>query len=272
MDVLSKLRSILAPRAIPANDSYRLTRTPETSSGTFGQALADATGEHPDGEDHGIGSFRVRARLQARPRVPIISRPVVLPEIPAVEVETTHEQRRPLESLPITLADAIARTQASGPGIAARAGEFSTLISSTIAESKTPDETSLPAPVSRPTDRAPPRVPPALPPIGVPWSTQVYRGSGASGPGIGGTDADAQAELVIKFGYYSNPAQHGVLLNQEARLFLDTVAKGYVDNSPGGLGTLLTYLGQGSTGATARPPMITEYFTQFFAAERAAGH
>jgi len=56
-------------------------------------------------------------------------------------------------------------------------------------------------------------------------------------------------------------------INQEGRLFLDAVAKGYVDNSPTGLGTLLSYLSKGSYGPEARPPQITVYLKHFYAAE-----
>jgi hypothetical protein len=110
-----------------------------------------------------------------------------------------------------------------------------------------------------------------LPPIGVLWASLVLRGSGATGPGIGGTDADMAAQLQRKVALYTEPAKHGVLLNQEARLFLDAVEKGYVPSSSDGLGTLLAYLSKGSIGPDPRPTPITAYFDEFFATERAAG-
>jgi hypothetical protein len=80
--------------------------------------------------------------------------------------------------------------------------------------------------------------------------------------------------LVEKHALYSDPAKHGVTLNQEARLFLDAVSRGYVSNSPEGLGTVLSYLSMGSFAdgpKAARPAAMTAYFNQFYAAERAAG-
>lgn len=111
---------------------------------------------------------------------------------------------------------------------------------------------------------------PGAPPIGVLWTPKVLRGTGAEGPGIGGTDAHVAETLRIKVDYYNNPAKHGIALNTEARLFLDAVSRGYVPNSPEGLGTLLAYLGMGSfTSDTqlGRPPAMTAYFKQFFAEE-----
>lgn len=100
----------------------------------------------------------------------------------------------------------------------------------------------------------------------------MLRGTGARGPGIGGTDAQVAETLRIKVDYYNNPAQYGVTLNTEGRLFLDAVSRGYIPNSPEGLGTLLAYLGMGSFTDDAqigRPPEMTAYFNQFFAAEAA---
>lgn len=111
---------------------------------------------------------------------------------------------------------------------------------------------------------------PATPPIGVLWPPKALRGTGTEGPGIGGTDAQVAETLRIKVDYYNNPTQYGITLNTEARLFLDAVSRGYVPNSPEGLGTLLAYLGMGSfTSDTqiGRPPEMTAYFKQFFAAE-----
>ncbi|MEZ4457457.1 MAG: hypothetical protein R2882_13060 [Gemmatimonadales bacterium] len=87
--------------------------------------------------------------------------------------------------------------------------------------------------------------------------------------GINGTAAAIAESLQAKFEQYTDPARFGVTPNLEARLFQDAVDKGYVANSPEGLGTLLQYLGQGAVGPTARPPAMTEYFRQFFEAARA---
>lgn len=169
----------------------------------------------------------------------------------------------------------------AGPTVvpSAEAGEF--ILDATM-PALLPDSTEEPAsrwPGESPravVDRAPsasnqPSTPGA-PPIGVLWTPKVLRGTGAEGPGIGGTDAHAAETLQIKVDYYNNPAKHGIALNTEARLFLDAVSRGYVPNSPEGLGTLLAYLGMGSfTSDTqiGRPPEMTAYFKQFFAAAAA---
>ena len=105
---------------------------------------------------------------------------------------------------------------------------------------------------------------PSLPPLGVLWAPVTLKGSGATGAGIAGTDAATRTDLQNKFEYYSNPEKYGLVLNQEARLFLDAVDKGYVSNTAEGLGTLLAGLGRGALGENARPPEMTEYFRQFY--------
>ncbi|MFN0180644.1 MAG: hypothetical protein ACKVZ0_17730 [Gemmatimonadales bacterium] len=116
-----------------------------------------------------------------------------------------------------------------------------------------------------------PRKPPAasLPPLGVFWPRLPLLATGATGPGIDGTAEGAARQLALKVGYYLDPVGHGVQLNTEARLFRDAVAKGYVTADPDGLATLLSHLSRGAIGPEARSPEMTEYFRQFFEAERA---
>jgi hypothetical protein len=190
--------------------------------------------------------------------VEIETRPVVIPELPVVEERgsSTVTAEQPRESL----GEAIRSVQGTPFIRAPENGPVESVTASeAVPESAAPTATKATASVG------------SLPPLGVLWAPLEYRGSGASGIGIGGTDADAQSEIRIKFGYYTEPAKYGVGENQESRLFRDAVAKGYVENTPAGLGALLTYLGKGSVGADPRPPLITAYFNHFYAGERAAG-
>lgn len=110
-----------------------------------------------------------------------------------------------------------------------------------------------------------------LPADGVLWPPLTLRGTGASGWGVGGSDAQMTDQTALKFEYYSDPEKYGMQLNTEGRLFQDAVNRGYVPNSPEGLGTLLSYLSMGSQrpeNPNGRPNEMTAYFAQFFAAER----
>ncbi|MSR03317.1 MAG: hypothetical protein EXR94_11360 [Gemmatimonadetes bacterium] len=74
--------------------------------------------------------------------------------------------------------------------------------------------------------------------------------------------------LRAKFAQYPDPAANGVSdIGPEGRLFLDAVNRGFVPNTPEGLGTLLTYLWMGSAATAAqpaRPAAISQYFGAWF--------
>jgi hypothetical protein len=109
-----------------------------------------------------------------------------------------------------------------------------------------------------------------LPANGVLWAPLTLRGTGASGAGIGGSDTQIAEQLTIKFEHYSNPQKYGVTLNTEGRLFQDAVSRGYVPDSPEGLGTLLSYLSLGSQrpdNPGGRPNDMSNYFAQFMATD-----
>ncbi len=252
MDLLRRLQSILAPPPIPANDSYQRRSDPAGRTPSFSIALADATGEQPAIEVTGVRPARSAAIGPSK-----TAGPTVLPDPEPREVAVGPSQAG-LEEAPLSLGEAL--TQLRGAP---------TIKGSDDGAGKPPASASA---ASGPEAAAPTTPAAALPPLGVLWSSLALRGSGASGPGIGGTDAEALTSLIVKHGYYSNPSHHGVKENQEARLFRDAVAKGYVDDSAEGLGTLLSYLSKGSFGPDSRPPTMTAYFNQFYAAERAAGH
>ena len=236
MDVLHKLQSILGPQGLPANNAYRPDKAVELKTTSFTRALAQAS-------------------------KPI---PTVLPEIPGAETEAAPKDPPTVGKGRESLEEAIRVLQGNpvvrGGGDGSQGPESPTIVDSRPAAPVVVKQPAVGASTSS-----------ALPPLGMLWGSMLYRGSGARGPGIGGTDAEAQATLGVKFGSYTEPTRSRASLNQEARLFLDAVSKGYVDDSPEGLGTLLSYLSKGSIGADARPPMITAYFNQFYAAERAAG-
>lgn len=251
MDVIRTLRAILAPSAGPVNHDRPPVGRPATPSGP--QSFATALKEAANLEDPDIGTFGVIERLQRpaeRQERPSVDpgRPTIGPDLPDAPGTDL-----PLEPPPIEIRD--------------------TIESMTVLILK-PEVLSKPEPIQPPVGQTKPQTPVSepkaplimsLPPVGVLWAPESLRASGASGPGIAGTDAATQTDLANKFEYYTNPEKYGLTLNQEARLFLDAVDKGYISKSPEGLGTLLSTLGRGAIGPTARPPEMTEYFRQFFA-------
>lgn len=100
------------------------------------------------------------------------------------------------------------------------------------------------------------------------WAPTVYRGTGATGMGIGGSDADALASIQLKFAYYTDPDTYGVTnVGPEGRMFQEAVRRGHIPNTVEGLGTLLTYLGQGAfamNGTPGRPAEATAFFDDWF--------
>ena len=251
MDIMRKLQSILAPSAGPVNRAQPAIPRPATpaASQTFAQALRDASLEDPS-----IAPFGVQERLpgpiEGHGTAAGAGGPTILPDIP----------QEPILDLPVDVLHI----------------EMRDTLESMVVLDQEPDAPAnpgtLPPPVAqnpRAVTIEPPTAPiPRLPPIGVLWAPVSLRGSGASGPGIAGTDSATQTDLQNKFEYYTNPEKYGLILNQEARLFLDAVDKGYVSNSPEGLGTLLAGLGRGAVGHNARPPEMTEYFHQFYVGEQ----
>lgn len=240
MDEMNGVRPLLGTAQRPAVSSARPESVPggadRPARQTFAQALAELV------EEAGASAQVAHRASQAQgaTSLPTAAGPTVLPPADAGEVILGA-------TTPAVFPDSTSESTGSRPGerdavVVGRASDASILPSTT----------------------------PGAPPIGVLWTPKVLRGTGAEGPGIGGTDAHVAETLRIKVDYYNNPAKHGIDLNTEARLFLDAVSRGYVPNSPEGLGTLLAYLGMGSfTSDTqvGRPPAMTTYFKQFFAEE-----
>jgi len=276
MEIVRNLHSILAPTSEPAIRSQpRQPRPGSSGQPSFAQTLRAAAADDPSILPFGVQNDRLANRLNGGTGFDSGSTqadatgtqgsggPSVLPDAPEVEFPAEHpidalhiEMRDTLESLIVIERD--------------RAGLAEPVLPPTI-------DAELPAPPpattgNPPAATTPPPTPPRslLPPLGVQWGFLAIRGTGATGKGINGTDAAAQQMLVDKHQVYNNPRQYGMTLNQEARLFLDAVDRGYVPNSPEGLGTLLAYLGMGATGTNARPPEMTEYFRQFYVSERTA--
>ena len=275
MDILRKLQSILSPGAGPVNPSYRSRPKAEGSPrGSFADTLAAVTRDGSDSAVFAVPNRRPSAVAEPPSITPsrpvttglvteVIAVPLSEPEPPAgpvilPEVNPDGPLSPPEADTRETLADAAARELARGA--AGEKAAQKNQKTDEVAPTATGDE-----------GRPRPSTIDLLPPLGVEWVSMVLRGSGRTGPGIAGSDADTQDQLKVKVAYYSNPTQYGIKLNQEARLFLDAVDRGYVPKTAEGLGTLLAYLSKGSFGPDARPTAITAYLDQFYAAERAAG-
>ena len=276
MEIFRKLHSILAPSSEPAVRSQpRQPRPGSSGQPNFAETLRAAAADDPSILPFGVQNDRLAARLRGGPGIdpgsseadqttePGIGGPAVLPEAPEVDLPTDH----PIDTLHIEIRDTLEQMIIVERD---RAGLAEPVLPPAI----DPDQPPAPEAPTEDTPKAsvPDPTPPRslLPPLGVQWGFLAVRGTGATGKGVNGTDAAAQQMLVDKHQVYNNPGQYGMTLNQEARLFLDAVDKGYVPNTPEGLGTLLGYLGMGATGSNARPPEMTEYFRQFYVSERAA--
>jgi hypothetical protein len=277
MDIFRKLQSILSPPPGSAIRSQpKVPKPAELDLPSFADALRSA-GEVP----FGVTIDRIRRgasaagqdKLQIDTSAPETGRtvatepqgPAVIADAPdgrnkeGVAIEALHiELRETLESVIGLERDRAAESTAStGPTAAAEHDKPAAATDPTIAE--TPAETPV----------APARL--ALPPIGIHWSPAALAGSGRVGHGIDGTADGTSRQIRIKVQLYLHPEVHGVQLNTEARLFRDAIDKGYVTADEAGLATLLGQLSRGSIGPNGRPQEITNYFKQFFAAERAAG-
>lgn len=208
------------------------------------------------------------------------------PPVPAIRTRSApaNPETPAAPSFAATLAEAGLKPAGAAPAAREEIAVRDTLASLTDQAVDTePVEVELPVPeveVPRPapvstgtvaTDVPKAPKPSLLPPIGVQWVPVALRGTGASGHGVAGTDEAMARQLAAKHEQYTDPNRFGMSLNVEAYMFLDAVEKGYVPNSPEGLGTLLGYLGQGAMGPEARPPQMTEYFRQFFETARAQG-
>lgn len=252
MDVMRKLHSILSPGPVAANRSQSRPVKAEVPDPTsFAERLREA-------------SKTEVTRPQLTPDKPRTAD--VAFESPAPDIDLPAAQELPIEPVVVELRDTLESTVAREQERVYAAAE----VDLEVPEPAVPElakETVPEAPAS-PAKASNEPTPSLLPPIGVAWSSAFLRGSGATGLGIAGDDATTALDLVNKHEYYNNPAKYGLTLNMEARLFLDAVDKGYVPNTPEGLGTLLATLSKGTVGPNARPPEITAYFQQFFAAER----
>jgi hypothetical protein len=290
MDILRTLNSILSPLGSPVNHSRPAVPVTETQAGqrTFAQTLEEAAGNDPSIAPFGVTGRRPASSLPAEPlpdRRPQIEAPTpgtanplgifngtggptILPNNPASDQPARD---LPIDQLHVEIGDV---------------GE--TLRSVIIKQTETltkpepllpPPDDNTPTVAAKPpiTDgghppvgntEPPPAEPPkvsAPPPMPVPWPALLLQPSGATGPGIQTTQADVDNSLAIKYAEYTNPKAYGVTdISLEGRLFLDAVKKGYVANSPEGLGTMLSYLSMGAYRAdgssTGRPEAISQYF------------
>ncbi len=282
MEIFRKLHSILTPNSEPAVRSQpRQPRPGNPGQPSFADTLRAAAADDGTIRPFGVQNGRLADGLRSpqvdpgsgqEPSDPVAGGggPTVLPEAPEAEfpaevpIDSLHiEMRETLESLIIVEQERAGLSEpVLPPIIESDPAAEDPVINEPTGSTTTPSSTTPnPVPAPRPS---------LLPPLGVEWASMTVRGSGATGKGVNGTDAAAHQVLVHKHQTYNNPGQYGMTNNQEARLFLDAVDRGYVPNTPEGLGTLLGYLGKGAIGADARPPEMTEYFRQFFVSERTA--
>ena len=294
MDILRTLNSILSPLGSPVNHSRPAVPVTETQAGqrTFAQTLEEAAGNDPSIAPFGVTGRRPASSLPAappsapRPQIESLAPgtanplgifngtggPTILPNNPGTDQPA---QDLPIDQLHVEIGDVGETLQ-------------SVIIKQT--ETLTKPEPLLPPPDDNtPTVAAKPPVtdgghppvgntePPAVvppkvsapPPMPVPWPARLLQPSGATGPGIQTTQSAVDDSLAIKFAQYTNPKAYGVTdISQEGRLFLNAVEKGFVPNSPEGLGTLLSYLSMGDVRAdgsqTGRHAAISQYFNDYF--------
>lgn len=270
MDVMRKLHSLLTPVNEPANRSYSGTARPASQNqGTFAETLREAagwTGHSPE-----VQLPTIVSRLA--PGVPAATEQAELPgdDLPVAEIHI--DARDTLEEVIAAEQEKLAPESVIDPldiPVAPVPDEAGHVVDGPKAGKSGADEvaaeretTGTTAPAAAP---EPPPARQALPPIGVNWMSLTIQGTGvASNHGVNGSDSAWLKQLEFKHDQYTNPGKYNATLNTEAKLFLDAVDRGYVPNTPAGLGTLLGYLSKGSMGPDAKPPAIAAYFNQFFA-------
>ena len=269
MDILRTLNSILTPGVSPVNRARPAVPVTETQAGqrTFAQTLEEAAGDDPSIAPFGVSGRRTLPSRPSTPDTPPRPQieglapgtanpkgvftspggPTILPENPAVDHPALD---RPIDQLHVEIGDTLQS------------------IVTKETETLTKPEPMLPPAAEPPKASAPPP-PPIL------WTPRLLVPSGATGPGIQTTQAAVDESLATKFAQYTDPKANGVSdIGPEGRLFVDAVKKGYVPNTPEGLGTMLAYLSMGDYRAdgslTGRDPAISQYFNNWFSSPHTA--
>jgi len=270
---MRKLHSLLTPVNEPANRSYSGTARPASQNhGTFAETLREAAGWTESPSEVHLPTVITKRTSEVpgateKAEVPTTDFPVAeihietrdtLEGIIAAEQEKLETEAPidldggsleiPVSFVPDDVVVALDEPEGTKPGAGAVTAE------------------NTPADPVAPPAAEPPSTRQALPPIGVNWASLAIRGTGvAADHGVNGSDSAWLKQLELKHDQYNNPGKYNATLNTEARMFLDAVDRGYVPNTPEGLGTLLGYLSKGSMGPDSKPPAIAAYFNQFFA-------
>lgn len=270
MDVMRKLHSLLTPVNEPANRSYSGTARPASQNhGTFAETLREAAGWAESQSEVHLPTVITKRTSEVpgateKAEAPSTDLPIHIETRDTLEGIIAAEQEKleteapidldgsgleiPVSFIPDDVVVALDEPEVAKPGADAVAAE------------------NIPTDPVAPPAAEPPSTRQALPPIGVNWASLAIRGTGvAADHGVNGSDGAWLKQLELKHDQYNNPGKYNATLNTEARMFLDAVDRGYVPNTPEGLGTLLGYLSKGSMGPDAKPPAIAAYFNQFFA-------
>mgnify|MGYP001412523079 CR=1 FL=1 len=266
MDVMRKLHSLLTPVNEPANRSYSGSARPASQNqGTFAETLREAagwTGHSPE-----VQLPTIVSRLA--PGVPAATEQAELPanDLPVAEIHI--DARDTLEEVIAAEQERLAPESVIDPldiPVAAVPDEAGLGVEAPKAGKGGADEVAAERETTAPAAPEPPPARQALPPVGVNWMSLAIQGTGvSSNHGVNGSDSAWLKQLEVKHEQDTNPGKDNATLDTEAKLFLDAVDRGYVPNTPAGLGTLLGYLSKGSMGPDAKPPAIAAYFNQFFA-------
>ncbi len=273
MDVMRKLHSLLTPVNEPANRSYSGTARPASQNhGTFAETLREAAGWAENSSEVHLPTIVTKQT----PEVPDATEKAEAPSTDLPVAEVHIETRDTLEGIIVAEQEKLETEAPIDLGgddldipvsfvpddvvVALDEPEVGKPGAGTVTAENTPADPIAPPAAEPPVARQ------ALPPIGVNWAPLVIHGTGVpAGHGINGSYDARVKQLELKHDQYNNPGKYNATLNTEARMFLDAVDRGYVPNTPEGLGTLLGYLSKGSMGPEARPPAIGAYFNQFFA-------